>query len=112
LCWAFSGTSNGTLEKGFEFLQGLGDPFHRAVFMMFLVSEVHPSVDGNGRVARVMMNAELVACDQERIIIPTAYRADYMSALKSDLAKWPHRSDHPDARRRPALCAFDRLEHA
>ena len=34
---------NGTLELGFEFLQGFGEPFHRAVFMMFLVSEVHPS---------------------------------------------------------------------
>ena len=29
--------------------------------MMFLVSEVHPFVDGNGRIARIMMNAELVA---------------------------------------------------
>ena len=74
---------NGTLEKGFEFLQGLGEPFHRAVFMMFLVSEVHPFVDGNGRVARVMMNAELAASDQERIIVPIAYRTDYVSALKA-----------------------------
>ena len=30
----------GTLEKGFEFLQALGEPFHRAVFIMFIVSEV------------------------------------------------------------------------
>lgn len=74
---------NGTLERGFEFLQALGDPFHRSVFMMFLVSEVHPFVDGNGRVARAMMNAELVASDRERIIIPTAYRIDYLGALKA-----------------------------
>ena len=73
----------GTLEKGFEFLQGLGDPFHRAVFLMVLVSEVHPFSDGNGRVARVMMNAELVAGGEERIIIPTAYRTDYLGALKA-----------------------------
>ncbi|MDE0713930.1 MAG: Fic family protein [Gammaproteobacteria bacterium] len=73
----------GTLEKGFEFLQSLGDPFHRAVFLMFLVSEVHPFSDGNGRVARVMMNAELVAGGEERIIIPTAYRTDYLGALKA-----------------------------
>jgi len=72
----------GTLEKGFEFLQGLGDPFHRAVFMMIIVSEVHPFSDGNGRVARVMMNVELVAGGEERIIIPTAYRTDYLGALK------------------------------
>lgn len=73
----------GTLEKGLEFLQGLGEPFHRAVFMMFIVSEVHPFADGNGRAARIMMNAELVAGGQERLIIPTAYRADYLGALKA-----------------------------
>ncbi len=73
----------GTLEKGFAFLQGLGEPFQRAVFMMLLVSEVHPFADGNGRAARIMMNAELVAGGQERIIIPTSYRTDYLGALKA-----------------------------
>jgi len=73
----------GTLVRGFEFLQALGDPFQRAVYMMVLVSEVHPFADGNGRVARIMMNAELVAGAQERIIIPTAYRTDYLGALKA-----------------------------
>ena len=73
----------GSLEKGFAFLQGLGDPFHRAVFIMFLVSEVHPFTDGNGRIARIMMNAELVAGGQERIVVPTGYRVDYLTALKA-----------------------------
>ena len=73
---------DGTLERGFEFLQALDDPFQRAVYMMVLVSEVHPFADGNGRIARIMMNAELVARDQERIIIPTAYRTDYLGALR------------------------------
>ncbi|MGE3689771.1 MAG: Fic family protein [Novosphingobium sp.] len=73
----------GTLERGFAFLEALDDPFHRAVFMMVFVSEVHPFADGNGRVARIMMNAELLARDQERIIIPTAYRTDYLGALKA-----------------------------
>lgn len=73
----------GTLETGFAFLQGLGDPFQRAVFMMFMVTEVHPFTDGNGRIARIMMNAELVAAGQERIIVPTGYRVDYLTALKA-----------------------------
>lgn len=73
----------GTLERGFEFVQALAEPFQRAAFMMFLVSEVHPFTDGNGRTARVMMNAELVAGGEERIIIPTAYRTDYLGALKA-----------------------------
>jgi len=74
---------NGTLERGFEFYRALEEPFQRAAFMMILVSEVHPFVDGNGRTARMMMNAELVAAGQERIIIPTAYRTDYLGALKA-----------------------------
>lgn len=73
----------GTLERGFDFLQALGEPLQRAIFMMFLVSEVHPFIDGNGRVARAMMNAELVAGSQERIIVPTAYRTDYLRALNA-----------------------------
>ncbi len=73
----------GTLEKGFEFLEGLADPFQKAAFMMILVSEVHPFADGNGRIGRIMMNAELVAAGQERIIVPTAFRTDYLGPLKA-----------------------------
>lgn len=77
------GLVNGTLERGFEFYRALEEPFQRAVFMMLMISEIHPFADGNGRTARIMMNAELVAAGQERIIIPTAYRADYLGALKA-----------------------------
>ena len=49
---------------------------------MFLVSEVHPFLDGNGRIARLMMNSELVNAGQCRIIIPTVYREDYLGALR------------------------------
>ncbi len=73
----------GILKKGFEFYQSLDAPFHRAVFMMFLVAEVHPFADGNGRIARIMMNAELVAENEQRIIIPTVYRNNYLVALKA-----------------------------
>ena len=73
----------GTLKVGFEVYQGLEAPFQRATFMMFLISEIHPFVDGNGRTARIMMNAELVAAGEERIIIPTVYRGNYLAALKA-----------------------------
>jgi Fic family protein len=73
----------GTLRQGFKWLQGLQSPFHRAVFVMFLVAEVHPFADGNGRCARLMMNAELVAAKQARIVIPTVFRNNYLAALKS-----------------------------
>ncbi len=72
----------GTLIKGFDFYRALTDPFAKAAYIMFLVSEVHPFIDGNGRIARVMMNAELTKENQTKIIIPTVYRDDYMGALR------------------------------
>ena len=73
----------GTLAKGFEIYRGLTSPLQRAIFMMFLISEVHPFADGNGRAARIMMNAELVAAGENRIIVPTVYRNNYLMALKA-----------------------------
>ncbi|HEX5252028.1 MAG TPA: Fic family protein [Gaiellales bacterium] len=73
----------GTLTEGFARAVGLEDPFARAVFLMFLVSEVHPFDDGNGRIARVTMNAELTAARQARIVIPTGYRDNYLDALRA-----------------------------
>jgi fido (protein-threonine AMPylation protein) len=71
-----------TLIQGLQRVRLLEEPFQRAVYMMFLVAEVHPFDDGNGRVARAMMNAELVSQGERRILIPTAFRIDYMSALR------------------------------
>lgn len=73
----------GTLQKGLERFRALENPFARAAFIMFLVAEVHPFVDGNGRLARVMMSAELIAGGQHRVIIPTVYREDYLGALRA-----------------------------
>lgn len=73
----------GTLSRGFEILKSLEHPMARALFAMFLVSEVHPFADGNGRIARIMMNAELAAQNLERIIIPTVFRTEYMQSLKN-----------------------------
>jgi fido (protein-threonine AMPylation protein) len=50
---------------------------------MFVVSEVHPYSDGNGRVARAVMNATLVGAGHRRVIIPPGYREDYLRALKA-----------------------------
>lgn len=73
----------GTLLRGFEQGASLTSPFARAVFLMFLTSEVHPFVDGNGRIARIMMNAELARANEVRVIIPTVYRLNYLAALKA-----------------------------
>src|ERR1051326_1451226 len=80
----------GTLTEGFRIYRRLSEPLHRAIFMMFLVSEVHPFADGNGRVARIMMNAELAAAGQVRVLIPIIYRSNYIQALRALSANaWP-----------------------
>ena len=73
----------GTLEQGFQLYRDLPDGLARAIFLMFLVTEVHPFRDGNGRIARILMNAELCASTVSTIIIPTVYREDYMGALRA-----------------------------
>lgn len=72
----------GTLARGFELLRTLEVPFQRAAFVMFLVAEVHPFEDGNGRLARAMMNAELHAGGEVHVVIVTAYRTDYLDVLR------------------------------
>jgi hypothetical protein len=71
----------GTLRAGWSLLKTITDPFARATFVMFFVSEVHPFDDGNGRSARIMMNGELAKEGRSRIIIPTIIRSDYLSGL-------------------------------
>ena len=72
----------GTLRRGFDLASSVPPGFLRALFVMAMVSEVHPFADGNGRVARVMMNAELSAVDAARIIIPSVYRNEYVASLR------------------------------
>ncbi len=48
----------GTLREGFERIQAVAHPLARAAMAMFLVTEVHPFMDGNGRTARLAMHAE------------------------------------------------------
>ena len=72
----------GTLYRGFALGDQLTLPFSRAVFMMFLISEVHPFDDGNGRLARLAMNAELTVAGQHRILVPLIVRNDYLAGLR------------------------------
>lgn len=72
----------GTLFQGFERYQQLTSGIEKALFMHFLISEVHPFQDGNGRLSRLMLNAELVNADSCKIIIPTVYRDNYLNGLR------------------------------
>lgn len=71
-----------TLAEGFERIRQLSDPVARALMTMFVVSEVHPFQDGNGRTARLAMNCVLSEAGICRIMVPTVYREDYLLPLK------------------------------
>lgn len=81
----------GTLAQGFLRYEQVPEGLARAIFIMFLVAEVHPFVDGNGRIARVMMNAEMHRHGLSTIIIPNVYREDYLGGLRALT-----RRDRPD----------------
>ena len=73
----------GTLREGFARTQALAEPLARALMTMFVVAEVHPFADGNGRTARIAMNAHLTEAGLSRVMIPTVYREDYLLPLKA-----------------------------
>ena len=72
----------GTLVEGSRILPSVPAGTARALLSMFLVSEVHPFTDGNGRLARLVMNAELSVVGACRIIIPTLFREEYLDCLR------------------------------
>ncbi len=72
----------GTLRSGLGLIDQLDTAWERSVLIMFVVAEVHPFVDGNGRIARLAMNHELTAGSQQRTIIPTSLRDDYLAGLR------------------------------
>ena len=71
-----------TIYQGFKLAPSVPSGFRRSMFVMFVTLEVHPFTDGNGRVARVMMNAELSAANRARIVIPSVYRSEYLGAIR------------------------------
>lgn len=73
---------HGTLLRSLAFAADLAPGFARATYLMLVVAEVHPFTDGNGRAARLMMNAELSSEHLRRIIVPTVLRNEYVSSLR------------------------------
>lgn len=72
----------GSLVEGSKLLPTVPAGIARALLAMFLVAEVHPFTDGNGRLARLVMNAELSVVGASRIIIPTLFREEYLDCLR------------------------------
>lgn len=72
----------GTLTQAFAIYKSVPEGLARAIFLQFLVSECHPFDDGNGRLSRIMMNAELHAAGEYKLIVPTVHRDSYLNGLR------------------------------
>lgn len=70
----------GTLQNSFKYYSALKEPTAWTLFMMFMISEVHSFIDGNGLVFRIMMDVKLIRGDQSRIIDPTVFWEDCLLA--------------------------------
>ena len=80
----------GTLIEGSLLAQSIPEGLARAIYYSFLVTEVHPFNDGNGRISRLIMNAELSRVGEARIIIPTLFHEEYV-----DCQRQLSRQDNP-----------------
>jgi len=76
------GLVRGTLIEGSELARSVPEGLARALYMAFLISEVHPFSDGNGRISRLVMNAELSRVGEARIIIPTLFHEEYVDCQR------------------------------
>jgi Fic family protein len=66
----------------FELLEAETEPQARAALGHFLFAYIHPYMDGNGRLARFLMNLMLVSAGYVWTVIPVERRKDYMNALE------------------------------
>jgi hypothetical protein len=66
----------------FELLTNEKEPSVRAVLGHFVFVNIHPYMDGNGRMGRFLMNVMLSSGGYPWTVIPVERRADYMSCLE------------------------------
>jgi hypothetical protein len=73
----------GTLAEGSKLAGSVPEGLARAICYGFLVSEIHPFNDGNGRLSRLLMNAELTRTGLARVIIPTLFHPQYLDCQRA-----------------------------
>jgi Fic family protein len=66
----------------FDLLKNEPNARVRAVLGHFVFVYIHPYMDGNGRIARFLMNAMLISGGYDWAIIPVERRKEYMAALE------------------------------
>lgn len=71
------------METYFELMAKEEDPIVGAILGHFMFGFIHPYMDGNGRMARFIMNAILVSHGYPWLIIKVEHRDRYMQALEN-----------------------------
>ena len=71
-----------TMPAFFELLQKESDPAVRVVLGHFVFVYIHPYMDGNGRMARFLMNVMLAGGGYPWTVVPVDRRDDYMTVLE------------------------------
>jgi len=72
-----------TMPALFDLLEQEKNPGVRAVLGHFIFVYIHPYMDGNGRIARFLMNSMLISGGYPWTVIPVEQRDQYMKALES-----------------------------
>ncbi len=67
----------------FDLLKAEQDPAVRIVLGHFIFVFIHPFLDGNGRIARFLMNVMMAAAGHPWTVIRVEQRSDYMAALEA-----------------------------
>jgi hypothetical protein len=73
----------GTLAEGSRLALTIPEGLARAIYYLFLIAEVHPFADGNGRLSRLVMNAELSRAGRCRVIVPTLFHPQFVDCLRA-----------------------------
>ncbi len=71
----------------FELLREEENPVVRIVLGHFIFVFIHPFLDGNGRIARFLMNVMMAAAGQPWTVIKVEQRSAYMTALEAASVK-------------------------
>lgn len=70
------------MEIYFELLEEEENPLVQAILGHHMFGFIHPYMDGNGRMARFIMNALLVSSGYSWVIIKVEDRNEYMQCLE------------------------------
>ena len=67
----------------FELLRDETEPSVRTVLGHFVFVYIHPYMDGNGRIGRLLMNVMLASGGYPWTVVPVGERNAYMAALEN-----------------------------